>query len=412
MKINRACVIGASVSLLILAIIIKENRYIENGSSASATISLSLQEEVRATPQTTVLIVRTVSQSEVETVLADVKRITSYQESIRWPLDQKARDPKALLAESLSQCNALHNSATGRIDVYQNGSTTFPNHILCDANRTSLQENNYLAVKADFFLFAKSQEVVDQINKGLQNAHHNNINQIETVDVSESPVKIWNWLTRLTDGRLIGYNYVWMVDGDISLISLNWHAFWQQVKLIKPRISQPAVIGRGRGRYTSSHDVLRHTADPRLIAAEVAIVELMAPLWDVTTWLGYREVITNQPEQLLKNLKWGGEDCFDLTWCHYAKSNLLGEQVRPGLAVGYHPNNPTYRFSDNSTNGSFSDKSCVVFYQTPVVHVNKHALSKKLAFKRGGQFVCKFLRDHYHIHWFTKSVYELFQTSA
>ncbi len=42
--------------------------------------------------------------------------------------------------------------------------------------------------------------------------------------------------------------YVWFIDGDIPHFSMNWHAFFKQVRIMRPKISQPASINdRGSG---------------------------------------------------------------------------------------------------------------------------------------------------------------------
>ena len=135
----------------------------------------------------------------------------------------------------------------------------------------------------------------------------------------------------LNDIRLYGFDYVWMIDGDILLRSINWVAFWQQILLLHPKIAQPSIIGTKEGVYSSYHSVLRHQQDSRLLAAESSIVELMTPLFHVDTWLGYRDVLTKHPElRILRRIRVGG------TWCHYAKNNMTGQQVIPSQKLsGY-----------------------------------------------------------------------------
>lgn len=304
--------------------------------------------------------------------------------------------------------------------------------------------NNYLTVKADFLLLARNAEVANSMSNLLSSSStpkHECCDNVEIVDVSrgENTIKIWNWIQHLNEVRLYDYDYVWMIDGDIDLSSLNWHAFWQQVKLIRPKICQPAVIGNAKGAHGTTHSILNYWGDSRVLASEVAIVELMTPLFEVDTWLGYRDFIANQSQDLLNNLKRGGEDCFDLAWCHYAKFNMVGEQMWPPKSLGYRPSAPTYatpvddatvgsnvgsNVGNNGDNGDNGDNnnssttaqknqfeahnSCVVFYQTPVVHMNKKSLGKGMNFRKGGTAVCKYFRKNYHIHWAIKSVYEVF----
>jgi len=349
---------------------------------------------------TKVLIARTVSPSEVKNVVADVRRVNSYRESI-----------DSHLAESLSNCDLLRNGTS--TSPFGNGSRTFPNHILCDDRTTTGGDNNYLSVKADFLLFARNGDVVGQASAALatDGGDGRPSENVDIVDVSDNPVKIWNWIMGLSRARLYGYDYVWMVDGDMGLASLNWQSFWKQVKLLRPKVSQPAVVGTASGSFGSTHSILNHQPDSRVLAAETAIVELMAPLFEVNTWLGYRDVIAGQSVELLEHLKKGGEDCFDLAWCHYARANLTGEQLWPPRNHMFRDEAPAYVTSGNSsTHDRFANRSCVVFYQTPIVHKNKRSLNKgrNSAFRVGGKAVCQFFRVNYHIHWAVRSVYEVF----
>lgn len=423
--------------------------------------SLSSTNTARKQRTTKVLIARTVSPSEYEHVVADVHRINSHHQEAS--SSAAASSPSSLastyLAESMSQCNLLHNSSS-TITPYSNGSKTFPNHVLCDPNNYNRNnqtimgmeeenENNYLTVKADFLLLARNAEVANSMSNLLAStnssstSHEQCCDNVEIVDVSlgENTIKIWNWIQHLNEIRLYDYDYVWMIDGDIDLSSLNWHAFWQQVKLIRPKICQPAVIGNDKGAHGTSHSILNYYGDSRVLASEVAIIELMTPLFEVDTWLGYRDVIANQSQDLLNNLKKGGEDCFDLAWCHYAKFNMVGEQIWPPKKLGYRPSAPTYATldydatvgdnvgsngGDNGDNGDNNNSSttvakkkpfeghnsCVVLYQTPVVHMNKKSLGKGRNFRKGGTAVCKYFRENYRIHWAIKSVYEVFVAPA
>ena len=51
---------------------------------------------------------------------------------------------------------------------------------------------------------------------------------------------------------------------------------------------------------------MRQHGDRRVVAAETAIVEMMVPMLEVDTWLGYRNVIASQPP-LTQHLQRGGE---------------------------------------------------------------------------------------------------------
>ncbi|EJK71557.1 hypothetical protein THAOC_06984 [Thalassiosira oceanica] len=98
--------------------------------------------------------------------------------------------------------------------------------------------------------------------------------------------------------RLAGYDYVWFIDGDNALRSLNWQGFWQQIMLLRPKIAQGGAIGSSPERPATVHKVLRHNGDARVMAAEVPIVEVQAPLLEVDTWIAWRDFLANDPKPM------------------------------------------------------------------------------------------------------------------
>lgn len=164
------------------------------------------------------------------------------------------------------------------------------------------------------------------------------------------------------------------------LTSLNWNAYWQQVQLLKPKVAQPSILANDPGMPGSHHPILRHQKDPRLLAAETALIEVMAPLFEVGTWLGYRDAIARQPE-IWGQVREGGEYSLDITWCHYAKANLTGSQESPRIhfeeRMSYDSVLSPYSAHNNFRHGQFKERACVVLYQTPVVHGDKKAMGRK-----------------------------------
>lgn len=151
------------------------------------------------------------------------------------------------------------------------------------------------------------------------------------------------------------------------------------------------------GGFSSGHGILKHQADSRVMAAETAIIELMSPLIEVKTWLGYRDLVAKNPS-LIHHLRRGADSCFDLGWCHYAKANMTGEQHWPPKG---RPRELS--FDDEAV----KSRSCVVFYQTPLVHVNKRSLPKGKLFNEVSKDVCAVFRD-LGVHWAVHNVYEAF----
>ncbi|KAL7526281.1 hypothetical protein ACHAXR_001408, partial [Thalassiosira sp. AJA248-18] len=247
------------------------------------------------------------------------------------------------------------------------------------------------------------------------------------LDVSLNPRKVHDWITYADRERLDGhYDYVWFLDGDITLQSLNWQAFWINVNTFLPKISQASVIGASAtSKPGTEWTTLRYQTDARLIAAEVPILELGAPLIEVETWLRYRELILSAPDEVVYDIALGGENCFDMGWCHMAKSNMTGKQERGPImdyAIAYHQSSDYYSLpvvshhdyshgaSSSSSSSSSRGRSCIVFYQTPIQHINKKTRGADDTVRRANRNLCRFLRENHGVTgagglW---TVYDLF----
>jgi len=199
-----------------------------------------------------------------------------------------------------------------------------------DTRTTShdIDDNYFSKVEADFMLFARSLDHAGQLRKEIDKLSHltnqttdiivddNHIRHQHTVDIdirdtSSNPKKIYNWILHADKERLQTYDYIWFIDGDIQLNSLNWQAFWLNVNIMKPKISQPGMIGGSVNQPGTSWTTLRYQTDARIIAAEVPIVEVQAPLLEVDTWLQYRDMMFNNPS-VMNDIRLGGENCFDM----------------------------------------------------------------------------------------------------
>ena len=343
----------------------------------------SIQQPIR------VLITRTVSSSEASGVQEDLRYVQFFYDG---------NNHKNLLKESKVHCNSLKNGTSlSPYGVRGERSRIFPNHILCSNQHAG--ENNFISVQADFMMFALTSTVglkllefyiaLGTINATTTRRQYKV--DVNIIDVSVQPEKIWNWIKYANEEALQEYDYVWFIDGDVSLASLNWHAFFTQIRLMQPKISQPACIGKsGVG---TDFKILGHQSDPRVIAAEVPIVEVMAPLLETEMWLRYRDFIRSQPE-VMKNIALGGEQCFDMGWCHFAKNNMTGTQSE---GIMWDANISSFEHFNSSVtllderNPSIG-RSCLVFSQTPYVHVSKKVRNKNLDRQRAGKAICNFLR--------------------
>ena len=234
--------------------------------------------------QIKVLIARTVGVSEVENVVDDVMKLNSYSVQSSHSHDQ-------LIERSISQCHNIQNFSQ-QLEQYHNftsmnlsisdGLSIFPNKILCHAGNksNSFRVANYFEmIRLEFLFFARNTNVALDLSSKL--SEHINVEIIDT-SIGESTAKLWMWLTHLNEERLVQtkeqqitgsykYNYVWPVDGDILLRSLNWLAFWQQIQLMKPKIAQPVPLFPN-GYHGTIHPILHRVGDTRQIAGETAMV--------------------------------------------------------------------------------------------------------------------------------------------
>ncbi len=331
-----------------------------------------------------VIIIRPVSLSEIPTVQHDLRYVQSFYHG---------ETHKHLLKEATQYCDHLKNGTTLSPYEKEGGRSQFyPNYILCNKSQ---ENDNYISVHANFMLFALSPEIAAQLTDALgtnqteETTASSREVDVNIIDVSSAPKKFWNWILHANSESLEGYEYVWFIDGDIQLTSLNWHAFFMQVRIMRPKISQPASINdRGSG---SVFKTLTHQRDPRIIAAEVPIIEVQAPLIEVQTWLKYSQFIQEQPE-LIGSISVGGENCFDMGWCHFAKSNMTGRQqhgIMWDKDISFR-NDQTSLF--DGTNSSFVGRSCIVFYQTPIVHISKKARKMNGDVLQAGKAMCDFFR--------------------
>lgn len=169
---------------------------------------------------------------------------------------------------------------------------------------------------------------------------------------------------------------------------------------MKPKIAQPSLIGKSLGEPGAGWPTTRHQKDPRLLAAETPLVEIGVPLIEVEIWLRYREMVMNNTSLMMRIYN-GGENCFDSGWCHMAKTNMTGNQTRGTILdrdISYRADSPVVgRGSINNTTTNNDDddvegRPCVVFYQTPMQHINKKSRTRDDRIKSGSHNLCPYFR--------------------
>lgn len=355
-----------------------------------------------------VLITRPVSPSETSIVAGDVAYVKSFYRGGRHA---------SLLERSVSRCGELSGSSNNTRpppSPYEDGDA-FPNHLLCNdfndrggTTRRGGMENNFLSVRADFMLFVRSADHASQLRREIDtislsfNETATNCDRLQhevevnIVDVSYNPKKVYNWIHHVHPARLKGYDYVWFVDGDIPLSKLNWQAYFHQVRVMRPKICAASLIGGSpTSKPGTEWTTLRYQADPRLLAGEVTISELGYTMLESGVWLRYRALVANESD-VMDDLALGGENCFDSGWCHMAKNGMKGKQERGPIwdySIGYRENSTGWvEMDDVANHDAISGRSCVVFYQTPLQHVSKRSLHTDETRVEATKRLCGFFR--------------------
>ena len=78
--------------------------------------------------------------------------------------------------------------------------------------------------------------------------------------------------------------------------------------------------------------------------------------------------------------------------CHLAKNNYTGKQLPgPFKAVNYQDWHPTLSLTDDSKSGA-KGRSCVVLYQTPIVHISGKIISMEGRFETASKLLRAYFR--------------------
>ncbi|CAE7243037.1 unnamed protein product [Symbiodinium natans] len=234
--------------------------------------------------------------------------------------------------------------------------------------------------------------------------------------------KIDAWLSHLNATIVSAYDYVWLADGDVKISVVNWFAFWTHMLYFQPQIAQPGIVAfdKDQGKTDfwskqmkkwykkyghnptevrgSDHEILRIPADdeagtmnidPSLIAADVGIIEIMAPVLTARAWLHFREELLRRP----KAMEWiekGATWCVDLKWCEWARTALGLEVAEPDVPIRRYQESLQGRAHGERLWGSREASACLVFYQTPVRHHNFRSLKKLTkAFDQKNSELCR-----------------------
>lgn len=181
---------------------------------------------------TKVLMVRSVSPSEIPNVIGDIMLIKSFYTGQHETLKEESMKYCPNLRESdwsSTKLNPLYNFTT-ITDQGVTGSKSYPNHVLCNtfAANPSTMENYYDTIRVDFMLFARSDEYAHNISNTIDSLSNTIDNtkdlrykpSIDVRDVSLNPIKLWNWILHCTEERLQGYDYIWFMESPCLILLL------------------------------------------------------------------------------------------------------------------------------------------------------------------------------------------------
>ena len=88
----------------------------------------------------------------------------------------------------------------------------------------------------------------------------------------------------------------------------------------------------------------------------------------------------------MEQIEQGGETCFDMAWCHLARTNYEGDQGVGGISqIAYHDWSPLV--TDTS-----KQHGCTVLYQTPIVHLSKRTIGMEGRFQIVSKLLCRYFR--------------------
>jgi hypothetical protein len=267
-------------------------------------------------------------------------------------------------------------------------------------------------------LFVYSNSTHDTL---LNQFNHEKLKQAFNAEVYlwENKNKVNFWFKYLNPTLISGdVDYIWMMDGDIQIRTMNWGCFWSDVETFQPAIFAPAVmssadpISEARKFYVGSthpqhcysynntNNNNNHTTVPndfqRLIAMDVSVVETQLPIFTRAAWQVVYDTFSEKVHRWghLQSM-WGP----DLFWCKLVDYQLL--QVNVDVTnrvlgrlegrlqtdwnqskttcsidqqVKYYVNHRNNHYEHPDSNDPLTNQglphACMIFHRTPVHHLD------------------------------------------
>lgn len=143
-------------------------------------------------------------------------------------------------------------------------------------------------------LFCYQEATFKALRQSLEN--HPQRKEVEII-YQPNKMKIYFWENFLKD---VSQDYLWLMDGDISLQNMNWSCFWNLVSRYDPAIFQPAIVfespheeekkAKGLGVHYSKCDTDADADSilPSLAGVETRMIEIQLPLFRSDVWMAVR----------------------------------------------------------------------------------------------------------------------------
>ena len=276
---------------------------------------------------------------------------------------------------------------------------------LDDENRSS--NGLSLSVHVEWKLFCFQNEAYNilttQTNLTTKIVNNKSSNEKVKVEIlfAQGKHKMYFWENYLN--HIPSYvDYVWLVDGDISLISMAWSCFWRTILKYSPAISQPAIInptdktfkwwaGVTHPNYCEQ-DCMKDrfgTNVHYLEAIEVSVVEMQLVLFSRQAWTTIHDIVSSRfyPNQ------WGSHG-IDTIWCRLVDKMLHNITIQERQLARYGKERLWGRAQETCTILSVQQQqqqqfpvSCMIIHSTPVKHLDTKSYKLQRESSGNKQFV-------------------------
>ena len=302
------------------------------------------------------------------------------------------------------------------------------NTTLLDLNSLAkIYSTSFAKIQINWIIFIWDENIINN-HSILQTLLNSNANIIRIV-FEKNGKKPYFWQEHLSPEMIqtSNYDYIWLLDGDMLLSSLDWNVYWKYIFKFKPMISQPATLNPQflytRYQVLNTYIVpgwpmlrwanYNSTGVPIIGALEVGVIEIQCPLFTAEAWnLYYSFIVTNikytkenliyfgdetQNQTILSNYQHCGPDYL---WCGVMRQRKEGNDWRANARKAFIYVNPLFYpfnnqteilkennqtvFKVNSTklNNNNQTSYCLSIHATRIMHMDNHGINKDRQWKQ------------------------------